>query len=266
MPDARRVPVRRVGNLRPTFAGAPLIGKIAYIFAEADRPVYGPSGHSVHIQELCRALCDAGQDVVIIAASEGAHDRDSAVRVCEVAPRIVSLRRRASRSNTTMPADSSIGQATRSRAASATLMGLGRDIARVTMWKSWDSYFYRKARQVLLRERPDFLYERYVRGISVGARLAREFDLPFILEMNTSFTFPIEWWDEHSSVLPRAVSPSRAVQHGGGGQSRRRLESSARLSARQRSSARQARPHVQRCGCSALSEHSLRRRTGKDEA
>jgi glycosyltransferase involved in cell wall biosynthesis len=181
------------------------LGKIAYVFAELDRPVYGPSGHSIHIHELCQALRDSGANVVIIAASAGAHGLD-AIRVCELAPRLVSLRRRVSRSNTDAPTDLPDGQATPSRTASASPMRFWRDAARVATWRSWDSYFYRKARQAVLRERPDFLYERYVRGISVGARLAHEFDLPFILEMNTSFTFPIEWWDEHSALLPWAVA------------------------------------------------------------
>jgi glycosyltransferase involved in cell wall biosynthesis len=59
---------------------------------------------------------------------------------------------------------------------------------------------------VILRERPDFLYERYVRGVSAGARLAREFDLPYVLEINTSFTFRGEWWRNHSPLFPWHVT------------------------------------------------------------
>jgi glycosyltransferase involved in cell wall biosynthesis len=82
---------------------------------------------------------------------------------------------------------------------------VARDLARLAWWKCWNAYFYRRARQELLRERPDFLYERYVRGASSGIRLARELDVPLIVEMNTSFTFPGEWWERHSPLTPWAV-------------------------------------------------------------
>jgi glycosyltransferase involved in cell wall biosynthesis len=196
-------------GLTPPSLGSPrqptegIISRIAYVFAQAHQPVYWPTGHSIHVRAICRALREVGHDVFILAALKGDDDGDpNAPRVHELAPRIASLR---SRSGGSTAASGTPRAATESRASPSTslhLRSIAYDIARMIWWRSWDEYFYRRARSAILRERPDFLYERYVRGSSAGARLAREFDLPYVLEINTSFTFPSEWWSDHSPLFP----------------------------------------------------------------
>jgi len=167
--------------------------------------VYGASGHSIHIQELCRAFAKGGDEVFILASRKG--DEEKYVHptpVCELGPRVSLLPTRARMFNA-QSAGSPDEPAT-PPSTSLSPLRLARDTARLAKWSAWDAYFYRRARKVIALERPDFLYERYVRGASAGARLAAEFHLPFILEMNTSFTFPLEWWDDHSPLVPWAVA------------------------------------------------------------
>jgi glycosyltransferase involved in cell wall biosynthesis len=178
--------------------------KVAYLFAERDSPVLRPTGHSVHIQEMCHALAGRGHEVVVLAGTSGA-DRFPAPeswRIHELAsgPRTLPLLRRSRRGlrgqrrSGRQPARRSWG-----------LRAIGLDAARIPWWRAWGEYFYRSALPILERERPDFIYERYVLGSSVGARLSRALDLPLILEVNTSFTFPEEWWEPHSPLYPLAV-------------------------------------------------------------
>lgn len=182
--------------------------RVAYIFAERDRPVLRSTGHSVHVQEMCRALAELGHQVEVLAGVRGTEARPPAgVRVHQLAPRLpavvgAALRptRRRSRGDpgTTRRPDSFA-------VTSWTPSAITRDLSRVAWWRIWTEFFYRRSRRLIARERPDVLYARYVLGSSVGARLAREFQLPLILEMNASFTFPEEWWAPHSPLFPRAV-------------------------------------------------------------
>jgi glycosyltransferase involved in cell wall biosynthesis len=184
------------------------MSKIAYLFAEVNRPLYRSSGHSIHIREVCRALSAIGQDVFVLAALRGHEGSPNGVRVREIAPRVASLLGRRPRvRGAGRPGSRAVDAAPKVGAADAMPpslkpSALAHDLIRVVWSKAWDAYFYRRARKELSRERPDFLYERYVRGASAGARLARTLHLPFIVEMNTSFTFPGEWWYHHSPLLP----------------------------------------------------------------
>jgi glycosyltransferase involved in cell wall biosynthesis len=143
--------------------------------------------------------------VCILAARNGDGATPTGARVHELAPRLSSFLggRAGSPSDRPRFPASDTGNAIRPSRSPAQI---ARDIARVAWWKCWDRYFHQRARQAALRERPDFLYERYVRGMSAGSRLARELRLPLIVEMNTSFTFPGEWWEHHSAVTPWIVA------------------------------------------------------------
>jgi glycosyltransferase involved in cell wall biosynthesis len=175
------------------------LSKIAYLFAEANRPLYRSSGHSVHIREVCRALSGADQDVLVLAALRGGDVGPGGPRVRELAPAVTSfLSRRPRGRNAGRPQAPAVGDDARPTFKPS---ALARDLIRVVWSKAWGVYFYRRARQELSRDRPGFLYERYVRGASAGARLAHELDLPFIVEVNTSFTFQGEWWHEHSPLM-----------------------------------------------------------------
>jgi glycosyltransferase involved in cell wall biosynthesis len=191
----------------PRQATEGVISRIAYVFAQANQPLYWPTGHSIHVRAICRALREIGHDVFILAALKGNDEGDpDAPRVHELAPRIASLR--SSRGSSSAPSRAP-RPPTETRASASTSLNprsIAYDIARTIWWRTWDNYFYRRARSAILDERPDFLYERYVRGGSAGARLAREFDLPYILEINTSFTFPSEWWSEHSPLFPWQIA------------------------------------------------------------
>ena len=183
-----------------------VIAKIAYLFAASKGLLHRPTGHSIHIRELCRALEETGQEVYILAASNGNGSSADGAPVREVAPGIASyLNRRSSRSTRHRPRFPD-PEARRSGHTSMAPRQVARDLARVAWWKGWDTYFHWRVRQELSHERPDFLYERYVRGTSTGMRLARELHVPFIVEMNTSFTFPSEWWEHHSPITPWVVA------------------------------------------------------------
>lgn len=129
----------------------------------------------------------------VLAAKAGVPDRLESVRVHEVAPGVASILGR----RNSVPT----GRA----APTWKLAAIRRELTRLAWWKVWNTWFWLRARRVVLRERPRFLYERYVLGTTVGKRLAKEFRLPLILEMNTSFTVRDEWWHEHSPLYPGIV-------------------------------------------------------------
>jgi glycosyltransferase involved in cell wall biosynthesis len=183
------------------------IAKIAYLFAESKGSLYGSTGRSVHIRELCAALAEAGQDVFIVAALKGSEPgTPDGVPIHEVAPEVASFMNRRAESRAPVELRYLGAEKRGSLGTSRSPRQIAQDVARVVWWKCWDTYFHRRARQEVIRERPDFLYERYVRGTSSGIRIAREFNLPFIVEMNTSFTFPGEWWNHHSAITPWVIA------------------------------------------------------------
>lgn len=171
--------------------------KIAYVFSERDVPVLSSRGSCVHIGEMCDAFSALGHDVTVYAGLAGHASRSPPWQVRSLAPRRGAVPRRGLGDGP----DSDRELLRPSWSASA----LASDAARLAWWRVWTEYFYRRALPLLESERPDMIYERYVVGSLAGQRLARKLNLPLIVEMNASFTFPTEWWGHHSAIYPWAV-------------------------------------------------------------
>jgi glycosyltransferase involved in cell wall biosynthesis len=180
--------------------------KVAYIFAEEGRPVLRSTGHSVHIRELCNALLALGHDVLLLAGEIGTERSDTLrlPRMVELGPRRWSHRRPRVRELSSAQR-SSTRRSIRRGLESSVVGAFARDVARILWWIARNEYFYRKCRRVLINDPPDFIYERYVAGSWIGARLASDLRVPLIVEMNASFTFPEEWWTRHTWVYTNSV-------------------------------------------------------------
>ena len=61
---------------------------------------------------------------------------------------------------------------------------------------------YAKIKKIIEKEKPDIIYQRHVAFTDVGARLANEFKIPFILEYNGPLTWVTKHW---------AQSPTRRL-------------------------------------------------------
>jgi glycosyltransferase involved in cell wall biosynthesis len=169
--------------------------KIAYLFAQEGRAVLRSTGHAVHIQELCGAFRHLGHDVVLLTGKigEGGNGAVELPRTIEVGPR-VSLPRRARGGRFERAAGAP------PRKGRRRLRPAAKDAARICWWAVRNELVYRRCRRALAHEAPDLIYERYVAGSTVGARLARALRTPLIVEMNASFTFPEEWWSAHTRL------------------------------------------------------------------
>jgi glycosyltransferase involved in cell wall biosynthesis len=202
--------------------------KIGYLFTERKQAVVRDAGDSAHIQEMCRALGEAGHTVFVIAAERGRSSEGlTDLAVYETGrPAAAELLDRARRR---MRSTGDARQYTKEAVieASWNLRPIARDVSRIALAAAWNTWFYWRARAIISRERPDVLYERYVPFGVVGSKLAAAFRLPLVVEMNTSFTFPTEAWHHHSPLnalvarrveryLPRyadhVIAVSRTIQ------------------------------------------------------
>lgn len=205
--------------------------RIAYLVADWKKPVAGPLGPAVHIQEMCAALARRGHEVFLVAADPGTPEdaARSAVPVHVIAPpwqgvaaraagvlaRLRPRRGRRGRSGPAAAGGDAGGGAGGGAGFGAPRWRLGvlaADALRFTAERLWFRYFHRRARRLLRELRPDAIYERYDRGGDVGVRLARELGLPLMLEMNQSLTFREQWRNPHTPLYVRwARRAERAV-------------------------------------------------------
>jgi len=122
--------------------------RIAYISADFGVPVFGTKGASIHVRELTRALCRLGHEVVILTPrADGARPPGFDVPVHELPP----------------------PHATGDR--ERLVRGYGRHLRR----RSLDH---------LRAFAPDAVYERYSLFGTGGLHLARDLDVPLLLEVN----------------------------------------------------------------------------------
>lgn len=175
--------------------------KVAYLFAERNHPLLGQAGASVHVLELCNAFAALGHDVDILAAVKG--DATAAPRgvwVHELLGRRSVMARAAARlrrdGSSRMPRSA---QSRPPRITSSPTV-VAADVLRVASAAIMSEVLYRRSLRVLRSRRPDVIYERHVRFSPVGVRLARALEVPLAVEANTSFTFPSEWWQDHSPL------------------------------------------------------------------
>jgi glycosyltransferase involved in cell wall biosynthesis len=139
--------------------------KVCYLCSDVDVQLLGHQGCSVHIREFTNALVESGHDVFIICAWLG----DAA----ELAPRARVYDLQPSGANK---------QLWESLYDDDIVLNhhLERDL-RSVFWTTW---LQSDGAQILEREQPDFLYERYALFGLGGRELSRRFQIPHILELN----------------------------------------------------------------------------------
>ena len=124
--------------------------KIAYLCEDNQIPIMGVKGASIHIREVVRAL-ELNHEVFIITTNKGVKNHENGqYKIYEVSP--------------------------------FTSKKLGSDL-RMTFTSS---KLYKKARVLFNNAKPDLIYERYELYGSAGMKLARKFNIPFILEVNAA--------------------------------------------------------------------------------
>jgi glycosyltransferase involved in cell wall biosynthesis len=139
--------------------------KIAYLCSDIDIPVYGHEGCSVHIREFVNALAACGHEVFIICASVGKHDPKAlSARVYPLEPEGLHASAWRVLGNEPVVQDHH----------------LQRDL-RCVLANDW---LLDRGSEILARERPDFLYERYSLFGWGGLELARRFKIPLVMELN----------------------------------------------------------------------------------
>ena len=185
--------------------------KIAYLMSNWKIPLFGPGGPSVHIQEVCRGLAERGHQVFIIAADSSASPATGPmVPVFPVVrPWYARAHGQRGRGHRSPGPGLAWGQTT---AVSWSPPVLAADLMRHAGDAVWQRRYYRASRAILERERPDAIYERYERGSRAGDRLAHEFGIPLLVEVNTSLTFTEEWRHAHSplySLLARQLERNK---------------------------------------------------------
>ena len=124
--------------------------KICYICADSGIPILGRKGCSTHVRETSRALQQAGHEVTIITPNRGEDTSgNSDINIIEIPP----YRKK----------------------------WMGSDLRH--------SLFNRKmiqaADKLFQKDMPDVIYERYSLYSTAGSKLAKKYNLPRILEVNS---------------------------------------------------------------------------------
>lgn len=127
--------------------------KILFICSDPGVPVFGRKGCSTHVRETCLTLIGLGHEVRLVCANA---EGDDAGR--DTLPIIEA-------------------KALRSKK-------LGFDLRHILL----DRRMFAAARKVIEEWKPDAIYERYSLYSKTGTRLAREYRLPHILEINALMT------------------------------------------------------------------------------
>lgn len=124
--------------------------RILYLCCDPGIPVFGRKGASSHVRGTCRALSVQGHDVQLVCTNIGGDSQNTP----DVTPIVV----RGSESKK-----------------------LGFDTRRILL----DRKFYKTVKRHIERKgKPDAIYERYSLYSRAGQRIARDYGLPHILEIN----------------------------------------------------------------------------------
>ncbi len=138
--------------------------KVAYICSDVDVQVRGSQGCSVHVREFTNALVEEGHDVFIICSWPGDADIPTRARIYPLQP---EGHHRALWDH--LYDDPAVWNAS-----------LDRDLKSILC----NHWLQVEGAEIIERERPDFIYERYALFGFGGLQLSRRFDLPLILELN----------------------------------------------------------------------------------
>jgi glycosyltransferase involved in cell wall biosynthesis len=170
--------------------------KIAYICSDIDVQLYGHEGCSVHVRELTNALVDAGHDVFIICAWAGDRGRlRTRARVYNLEPDGVDATVWSSLEQEPLIQDHH----------------LERDL-RSVLWNYW---LLTRGAEIMEREQPDFLYERYALFGWGGLQLAQRYGLPLVLELNAPLCDQQEGYEKFTLTSTAAKLERRILSQAG---------------------------------------------------
>lgn len=186
--------------------------KIGYINIRSPNPARGPSGRTVHIQEVCRAWQKMGHEVFIITGSPLSIAVDVKIYNLSVPTPLSFDRFRRKIATILSTAYNKIkGRQTvsinseKERKLSTNISQnnfkklswsprvLYRDVVQIINEYQYDTFVYKKSKEIMETEKPDFLYQRLIFGELAGIKLAKEYELPIVMEINSSNTFRDEW-------------------------------------------------------------------------
>lgn len=165
---------------------------VLYICADWGIPIRGFKGASVHVREFVNTLSRGGHPVLLLCANAGEGNPNPHGRMVELAP---------------LPS-------AEKRAREAARLKVAFDSSDVAMCReldklSYDSEFSARA-LTEVREAgftPNVVYERYSLFQASGAKIARTFEVPYIVEVNA----PLIVEQEHHRVL-RLKALAREMQ------------------------------------------------------
>ena len=162
--------------------------KVLYICADWGIPIRGFKGASVHVREFVSALTRGGNEVWLLCTDRGEGNPDPDATVIEIEPRLSQEKRE----------------------KEAARLGLAFDPQDVAVCHELDKLSYdtefaaRALAELSEREfRPDVVYERYSLFHASGARLARTFEVPYVLEVNAPL---IEEQERHRVLRLKALA------------------------------------------------------------
>jgi len=144
--------------------------KILYVCADAGIPVLGRKGASVHVRELIAAFARAGHRVTLAAQSL---TKSPAQTPARVRARVIQV-----------PPDPAAATATRVFKKFNEQLGLDNPLPRELRRILYNETLYRNLKRRFLRHQPAFIYERASLYATAGVRLAAEFNVPHIVELN----------------------------------------------------------------------------------
>ena len=144
--------------------------KILYVCADAGIPVLGRKGASVHVRELIAAFARGGHRVTLAAQSltKSPDQTPSRVRA-----RVIHV-----------PPDPAAATATRVFKEFNERLGLENTLPGELRRILYNETLYRNLKRRFLQHKPAFIYERASLYATAGVRLAAEFNVPHIVELN----------------------------------------------------------------------------------
>jgi glycosyltransferase involved in cell wall biosynthesis len=139
--------------------------KIGYVCFDVDVPVLGNEGCSIHIRELVNAFADDGHEVFVLCAEKGEGTAAPQAALYEIRPRGLDA----------------ISWEQLAQEDVVSSGNLDRDLRSLLLNNVWAND---AGAEIIDREQPDFIYERYSLFGTGGLSLARRIGVPLLLEVN----------------------------------------------------------------------------------
>ena len=139
--------------------------KIGFLCSDIDIPLFGDEGCSIHVRDFTDALVDSGHDVFIICPSLGENTNTPIKsRLYHLHPRGLNA----------------LGWSLVEQEPIIQNLQLERDLGSV----AYNFWLQSEGASIVAREKPDLLYERYSLFGWGGIDLARQQQIPLMLEVN----------------------------------------------------------------------------------